>query len=248
MDAWPIDWPASIDVTTLDPDAVALAEKYAAATLRFLTLNRVGGTPITVMPCGRTCRAPLMRSSMFMPVLFPSYFLASAQDLRSCGCSLGCICSQVKYVLLEAPVGRIDEVKVGGVVLDPSTYHVEDGNKLVRNDGSLWPACGGRDFTVTYLNGYEVDSMGQFVGGLLAEEFIKALTSDKKCRLPSTITTMARQGISYQLTRGMFVDGVTGIPEVDAYVVLWNPAGLRVRPAVYSPDLPTQRHITFGSW
>lgn len=244
MDAWPIDWPASIDITTYDADVVALAETYAANTLRFLTLNRVGGAAITVMPSARTCRSPLMRMNMFYPVPYNP----SASDLRACNCSLGCSCSGMGAVMLDGPVGRIDEVKVDGVVLDPSAYHVEDGTKLVRHDGGSWPVCAGKNFTVTYLQGREVDSMGQFVGGLLADEFVKAITSDKKCRLPSTITTMARQGISYELTKGMFVDGVTGIPEVDAYVVLWNPHGLRVRPAVYSPDLPHQRQITLGSW
>jgi hypothetical protein len=240
---WPVEWPVSANADALDPDIRDRAETYAANTMRFLTLNRVGGNPITVMPSARTCRSPIMRLNMFSPVPF----YASAYDLRSCNCSMGCACARIRHVTLDGPVGRIDEVKIDGVALDPSAYHVED-TLLVRNDGGEWPACAGKNFTVTYLNGYPVDDMGQFVAGILAAEFVKAITSDKKCRLPSTITTMSRQGISYDLTKGMFVDGVTGIPEVDAYVVLWNPHGMRTRPAVYSPDLNPQRQITLGSW
>lgn len=241
---WPILWPGGNTPAGASPAQIALAETYAANTLRFLTLNRVGGSAITVMPCNRTCRSPIMRMDLFAPVrVYPS-----ASDLRSCNCSLGCSCSGMSTVALDGPVGRIDAITIDGAVLDPAAYHVEDSNKLVRHDGQSWPACAGKNFTVTYLQGYEVDDMGKFVGGLLAEEFIKALLSDKKCRLPSTITTMARQGINYELTKGMFVDGVTGIPEVDAYVVLWNPYGLRTRPAVYSPDLTTGRQVTLGSW
>lgn len=242
--SWPVFWPGGEPPATANAEQVALAETYAVNTLRFLTLYRVGGDPVTVMPCARTCRRPLMRASLFSPVPF----YPSATDLRSCGCSVGCGCSGVGGVELDIPIGRIDEVKINGTVLDPSAYLVIDGHTLVRKDHTNWPSCAGKDFTVTYLNSYPVDEMGQFVAGMLAEEFIKAMLSDKKCRLPSTITSMARAGISYDLTKGMFTDGVTGIPEVDAWIVLWNPYGLRTRPAVYSPDLPHAHQVTLGSW
>jgi hypothetical protein len=244
MDAWPIDWPASIDITTYDADIVALAETYAANTLRFLTLNRVGGLPITVMPCSSTCAspAPYMAGHSLLP--FHPVLLDSGA-YANCYCAVGCGCSSAPAVRLKAPVGRIDEVKINGVVLDPSTYQVEDGNRLVRIDGNGWPPCSGRNFTVTYLNGHEVDAMGQYVGGLLADEFLKAITADKKCRLPANVTTVSRQGISMELSTGMFPDGTTGIREVDAYLMQWNPYGMRTRPEVYSPDLPRQHAVTW---
>lgn len=244
MDAWPIDWPASIDITTYDPDTVALAERYAVASMRSLTLNRVGGLPRTVMPTGRTCTSPFMRRDMFSP----TPWIASSESLKSCNCIFGCRCAPIGGVLLAAPVGDILEVKVDGVVLDPSAYRVEDGERLIRNDGLAWPACAGKDFTVTYLNAHKVDTMGAYAAGVLAHEFLKALTADKKCRLSARVSAVSRQGVQMELTPGMFPDGTTGLEEVDAYLRLWNPNGAKHAPAVYSIDAPRQREVTWGAF
>lgn len=235
---WPIDWPS--DATEgADPERVALAERFAASVLRFLTLGRVGGLPITVMPCGRGCRHPFDSGAVFHPVLLDS------GNYANCWCRGSCSCKPVESVLLAAPVGRIDAVSLDGTTLDPSSYHVEDGNKLVRSDGGRWPSCAGENFTVTYLNAYPVDTVGAYAGGVLAAEYLKALSGDKKCRLPSNITSVARQGISYEVAKGMFPDGMTGLREVDTYIMGWNPHGMRTAPAVYSIDSPKQRQVTW---
>lgn len=240
MDSWPVTWPDGEGWNAPNPDSVkvAAAERATSATLRMLTLYRVGGTPITVMPCARSCRAPRMRVGMFHPVLLDSGSYAN------CWCSTGCSCASNPTVTLTAPVGKIIEVKVNGEVVQASAYQVEDGDKLVRVDGKGWPACAGKDFTVTYLNAYPVDEYGRYVAGFLASEYLKAFASDKKCRLPSAIRTLTRQGISYEITPGMFPNGLTGVPEVDAYILQWNPNGLRTKPQVYSPDMPKQRVVT----
>jgi hypothetical protein len=239
---WPILWPGGEAPEGADPDMVARAEILAGQTLRMLTLNRVGGEPITVMPCARTCRSPRFSTTLFFhPVLLES------GAYGNCFCASGCGCTTAPTVLLTGPVGRIDEVKVNGTALADGTYHVEDGNRLVRLDGEGWPACAGTNFTVTYLNGHEVDPLGEYVGGLLALEYLNAMTSAKKCRLPANVTTVTRQGISMELSTGMFPDGTTGIKEVDAYLMQWNPHGLRTRPEVYSPDLPRPRAITWSA-
>jgi hypothetical protein len=237
---WPILWPGDDPPEGTDPYMVERAEILAGQTLRMLTLNRVGGEPITVMPCARTCASPRFSTTMFFhPVLLESGAYAN------CFCSSGCRCTSAPQVLLTGPVGRIDEVQVNGDILPDTAYHVEDGNKLVRLDGNGWPACAGPNFTVTYLQGHEVDDLGQYVGGLLALEYLNAMTSNKKCRLPANVTTVSRQGISMELSTGMFPDGTTGIKEVDAYLMQWNPYGMRTRPQVYSPDLPRQHAVTW---
>jgi len=237
---WPILWPGDDPPEGSDPYMVERAEMFAGQTLRMLTLNRVGGMPITVMPCARTCASPRFSTTMFFhPVLLESGAYAN------CFCGSGCRCSSAPSVLLTGPVGRIDEVQVKGEILPNTAYHVEDGNKLVRLDGKGWPACAGPDFTVTYLNGHEVDDLGQYIGGLLALEYLNAMTSSKKCRLPANVTTVTRQGISMELSTGMFPDGTTGIKEVDAYLMQWNPYGMRTRPQVYSPDIPRPHAVTW---
>lgn len=247
---WPIDWPPSVDVTTYDPYHVQIAEMAASASLRLLTLYRVGGLPITVMPCTGTCAFPSMPFSgpaqsgnSYLP-FYP--ILLSNGAYANCFCASSCDCAPRETVRLGMPVGRIDEVQINGVILPSSAYRVEDGNLLVRLDGEGWPACAGDDFTVTYLNGYEVDVLGQAAGGIMAAEYLKLFgTSANKCRLPRGVTSVTRQGMQFEVSAGMFPNGVTNIPEVDAYIAQWNPNGLRTRPMVYSPDLPAHRSITW---
>lgn len=250
MSTWPIDWPAAAvaDRDAAEPETVALAERYAASSMQQLTLGRVGGLPVTVMPCNRSCTSPVMRRDMFMPVPW-----ISSSDLKTCNCSIGCACSPINSVELAQPVGEIIEVTVDGTVLDASEYRVEDGRYLIRNDGKRWPACAGKNFTVTYLNAHPVDSMGAYAGGVMAWEWLKALTpatgrNGNNCRLSSKVTSVNRQGITMELQPGLFPDGTTGIEEVDLYVRLWNPHGAKVLPKVYTLDAPRQRRVTLGAF
>lgn len=236
---WPIDWPADAD--TSDAKQKALAELYAGQVLRMLTLYRVGGAPITVMPHSPQCGVFRGLPAGAVGVLGMPY---RPYGRSVCACSSGCSCAPTHYVELDAPVGRIDAVRVGGVTVDPQAYHVEDGTKLVRTDGKGWPSCS-RDFTVTYLNAYPVDILGAHVGGILADEFLKALRGDRKCRLPDGIQTITRAGMSIEFNEELFAGGVTGIREVDTWLRQWNPNGLKTMPKVYSIDKPRPRQITW---
>jgi hypothetical protein len=202
---WPIIWPASANIESAEALHKLLAEQYASDTLRTLTLGRVGGNPITVIP-----------------------------DAAAPG--------RVDAILLKAPVGRVDEVTVAGLPLLPAAYAVENGAFLVRTDGGSWPVGA---VTVTYLNGYPVNELGQHIGGILAAEYLKMITRDKGCRLPSSVTNIQRQGLALEIKTGLFPDGLTKIPEVDHYIYQWNPNGLKTKPAVYSPDLPEHRQVSW---
>jgi hypothetical protein len=242
MAEWPIAWPGGNPPEGASLEDVRRAELLATAALRMLTLYRVGGEPITVMPCARTCCRPfsetLMPGRAFYPVLMDNGMYGN------CWCTDGCNCSNAPSVTLEGPVGNIVDVRVGGVSLPPSAYRVEDGTRLVRLDGEGWPACAGDNFTVTYLNGYEVDELGEYVGGIMAKEYLAALTDERNCRLPAEATTVARQGMTLTFTPGLFPGGLTNIHEVDVYIQQWNPNGLKVAPAVYSPDYKRNRTVT----
>lgn len=240
---WPIIWPESSTTLTegADPLVIARAEQYAASSMRMLSLYRVGGESITVMPCSVGCAHP--RFSAFRPILFD---MLSAEHLK-CWCKAGCACPSMPSINLTGPVGRIDEVVVNGEVVPATAYRVENGNILVRTDGGEWPSCSGEDFTVTYLNAYEVDDMGSYVAGILALEFFKSITNEKKCRLPSTVTSVTRNGVSMEMNTAMFPEGTTGITEVDAWLMQFNPHGLRTRPTVYSPDLKKHRQVTWSA-
>lgn len=233
--SWPIIWPDPEAV--LDPATKIIAELYAGACMYALTLQRVGGTPVTIRPETFTRRWWDFYLPHEGPV--PFYVYPSALDLQNN------TYRALSSIMLPGPVGAVTNVSIGGVALDPAEYQVINGRWLVRVNETDWPVQDGT-FTVTYVNGYPVDEMGQRAGGMLAQEFYQAFAGGKnnKCRLPASITNVVRQGISYEIARGMFPDGLTGLPEIDAYLMLWNPHGLKMRPRVYSPDLPTHRQVT----
>jgi hypothetical protein len=245
MDAWPIDWPTTVDVLAEDEYLVARAEELAASTLRFLTLYRVGGLPITVMPCPNTCRRPFT-GGQFGHSYVPFYpVLLDSGAYGNCFCGSGCDCSAVHSVLLIGPVGRVDSVVVDGVELPQNAYRVENGTRLVRIDGGAWPACAGDSFRVTYLNAYPVGVLGQQIGGLLAHEYLKLLKDDSDCRLPSSVTSVSRNGVNMEISQEMFPDGKTGVQAVDIYLSQWNPYGVKSKSVVISPDIHEPRQITW---
>jgi hypothetical protein len=205
----------------------------AASSMRALTGFRVGGCPTTVRPCVSGCGgAGTYYGSAFTPLNWNGVW-------SNCGCGVsGCVHNGLT---LPAPVGRIDEVKIDGIVLDPTGYRLV-GNVLLRTDFSPWPTTQNLTledsevgtWSVTYLNAYEVDEVGAYVAGMLACQFAKACSTGK-CDLPASVTQVARAGITMTMTPGVFPNGLTGIREVDAYILSWNPNGLRVAPSVWVP-------------
>lgn len=247
MDAWPIDWPPDVDITTVDEYLVTRAEEMAANTLRHLTLYRVGGLPIVVMPCANTCCKPFS-GGQFGHSYLPFYpVLLESGAYGNCFCGNGCDCASVSSVLLIGPVGRIDSIVINGVELPQNAYRVENGSRLVRTDGGQWPACSGDNFTVKYLNSYPVDTLGQQIGGLLAAEYLKLFTDPANCALPEAVTSVSRNGVSVDIPSDLFPNGQTGIQVVDTYTARWNPYGVKMKPVVISPDMPQHRRVTWGA-
>ena len=227
-DFWPVQWPSSVKTDNYDPETLERAAALAVSSLRALTLNRVGPVRVSAQPCGHHQEGTY---SAFRAV--PGSLVPAATDLR-CRCSLRCSCSFSTRVKLIAPVVSIEQVLVEGRPVDPANYTIEGGAYLVSKTDP-WPVCG--NFTVDYYSGYPVSKEGQYVAGILAEEFLKGMDNPAKCRLPRGVTEINRQGVTISIEAGLFPDGMTGLPEVDAFIYLWNPNGLKTRPRVYSPDL-----------
>jgi len=245
-------------VASLDPDLKAKAEVLAWETLRSLTAYRLSNCPITVRPCAASCWS---RSSwQTAPVggraggglLQPQ--IVDGNWINACGCVANdCSCSSVPEVILPGPVGEVVEVTIDGVIVDPSTYRVDDGVRLVRMLGQSWPVCQDmsqrsgdvRTFEVTYHRGIAPNDMSAWAAGMLAVEFAKACTGGK-CSLPRGVQSIARQGVSITIQTDMFEGGSTGIPVVDAWVRTINPNRLKQTPGVYSPDVRQPRTTTWA--
>lgn len=237
---WPITWPASVKADELDPNIRALCELYSVSCMKALTLHRVGGDPVTLIPGvrdrigGRYAWFRGLDGLYPFGRFYPGTFYPTEQEILNLD-----YIERASAIILPGPVGEVTEVVAEGKVLDSSVYRVEDGRYLVRMDKNSWPA--GDRLQVTYYNSYPVDDMGAHAAGVMAAEWLRLITGDKKCRLPASATTVSRSGITIEKATGMFPGNVTGIPEIDAYLMLFNPNALRVAPRVYSLDLPQDR-------
>lgn len=266
---WAVDWGCAPTawVEALDPTVKARAEAMATSVLRSLTGYQVGGCPVVARPCSSGCGP--VGSYLEAPVTGTSAGALGARvgqwwahlDLNgqwvntTCGCTSVCSCTYVPQVVLPSPVGGIVSVMLDGAVLAPAAYRVDDGNRLVRTDGGVWPKCQDmvadidqpNTFAVVYYNGHRVDGLGSWVAGIMAVEFAKSCTGEK-CRLPSGVTSISRMGVSMEIPSTLFDDGLTGIREVDMWVRMWNPHRLRSPSQVWSPDTGNRvRRTTWSS-
>jgi hypothetical protein len=268
------DWSCAFNNTQMiqlraDPTSGALikrSEALAWLTLARLTGYQIGVCPITVRPCavgclpmgsyrqapvgsGMSAALPSVAIGMFMP-----HIDVMGQWTNSCGCGSGdsCSCTALSEVILPGPVGLIEKVMVDGAEIANTRYRVDNGNRLVATDPTLtWPVCqdmmldAAAGFSVTYYQGAAPNELTKYAAGVLANEFYKAC-SGGKCRLPAGVTSVARDGVTYEIQTGMFSGGFTGIREVDAVIGIYNPNGLKTPPTVTSPELRRARMTTAG--
>lgn len=268
------DWGCSYTLEQLEdmrakPEVAAAmdrADALAWMQLAALTADQLGTCPITVRPCLAGCQgsggtylaAPVSTGGHYAGVLagragFAPYVNGQGAWVNGCGCRAGdCACATLCEAILPGPVGDILEVWVYGVALSPTAYRVDNGTHLVRVDSGCWPGCqdmsqdahGDDAFSVRYYRGAAPDGLALYVAGLLAVEYYKACISDKSCRLPARLQSVARQGVTYQVAFSD-ADG-TGIREVDDYVNRLNPYHLKMPPVIVSPQSRRARTTTWS--
>lgn len=239
--SWPID-PAckTAEWDALSDDIQDRALALASATLQRLTGGRVGGCPIRVRPVPQ-------RGACFVYTGFYSAerdgslspHIDSRGEWRNCG-----LAANPCEVNLPAPVTQLHEVWIDGVEQPYDDFQVHNSKTLVYMGTEDCPFPTTQDlrldrdqpgtFEVVYMNTYPVDALGSYAVGLLAMEFAKACTGGK-CSLPKGVTAVVRAGVSMEITAGSFPDGFTGIREVDAFIALWNPRGMKQASTVWTP-------------
>lgn len=254
------------ELEKLDTRKRAYAEALSWYTLSSLTGWRLGVAPTTVRPCAQRCApfgsyiaAPVGSSSgqhgfpaMSIGGPFQPH-LSGGVWTNSCGCGgrRDCSCSNLSEVILPGPVGDIVEVKINGVVIPRAEYRIDNGNRLVSLTDRAWPICQDMaasvddegSFAVTYYRGAAPNEMANMAAGILAAEFYKA-SNGQKCRLPKGVTNVVRRGVTFDVPQGTFMNGDTGIPEVNAFIQIYNPHKLKGAPRVLSPEMRTARRTT----
>lgn len=222
------------------------AIELAWSTLRTLSGGQVGNCPTVVRPClGAPCR---VCRDWWQPGWVKAGLVAGEWINCLCG-GPECSCARLCEIVLPGPIAALVAVQLDGEELPLGAFRIDNGHRIIRQDGECWPSCQNMDLPlgepgtlgITYVPGIMPDSSCLWAAGVLACEFAKACTG-AKCRLPTSVTTVARQGIAFTMSTGMFDDGMTGIREVDAYLVSINPNKLRMPPMVWSPDAPWVKH------
>lgn len=259
--SWAIETACVPDWDTMPPAVKSAATAWATYILWALTGRRYGPCSMTLRPCGPKCTGsfgylvwPVTSSGVsgaMGPWMIP---WIDAGVWRNCGCNGGCSCSAPCEIALPGPVAAINEVRIDGLVLDPTAYRLDSlkgVDVLVRTDGLCWPECQDLTadidevgaFAVTYQRGTLVPRAGQIAAGELAREFAKACQG-QDCSLPQQLASLSRNGVEVQVMdpTTLLDQGLTGVASADLWIRAVNPARKAQRSRVYSPDLAGPRY------
>lgn len=257
----------------LTGSATAVLDAYAveASELLFEISGRQfnGGCQTTIRPCRRACSCwgglDIISGGILSPGAYPEawgyglgFMWGGAGWINDAGNPCGCGFLQ-EVELAGYPVTAVTEVKIDGAVVDPSKYRLDENRFLVHLRDPAhpdqvvgWPSCQILDlddtepgtWAVTYTYGTAPPTAGQAAAKQLACELYRN-DSGQPCKLPSGTSRVNRQGIQIDRVLLNWLKGQsTGLVHVDSFLTAYNPAGLRRRPSVFSPDLPQfGRHV-----
>lgn len=252
--AWSIPTPLCCDDwATYSPAIQSAAQDYAALVLWAATGRQFGLCTVQVRPCGITRCADGgiefygfdWSGGTWTPYIFNGTWY-------NCTCPGTCCCDPRCQVRLMGPVDSVTEVTIGGVVVPPDAYRVDDKHWLVRTDGECWPYCADLDsddgdnvFVVTYVRGGPVPPALLRAASMLACEWAKGCVG-ADCRLSNRVTSLARNGVTIEMAspETFLEDGLTGLWEVDSLIVQLNPYRRKQRSRIYAPELRVPRQVT----
>lgn len=228
---------------TLTTEEQAAAASAASFVLWAATGRQFGPCPVTVRPCGRdACDQGVGNWGIYNGVWTP--FVYGGQWFN-CGCWDICHCGPSARIYLPGPVASVTTVTLDGVVVDPSTYRVDDNRYLVRTGaGNTWPwrqdfdvDSGAGTLFVTYNRGTPVPAYLLAAAGTYACNWAK-MCRNEPCQIPTRVVTLTRQGTTFDGTSidDLLDRGLTGVTSVDQVIAAINPYGLKGRTRILSPD------------
>lgn len=145
----------------------------------------------------------------------------------------------IRVRLPRPDVTAIVEVTIAGAAF---TAYRRSGSWVIRTDGRGWPLT--NDTRITYSFGRKVPAGGVLAAIQLATELGKALAG-KPCGLPARVTSVVRQGLSFDLLESLEVlkAGLVGVYAVDQWILAVNPDKRRQSGSCWSPDIVEARPV-----
>lgn len=184
------------------------------------------------------------------------YFGPCPQTMRPCReCSFNgwCGCCEIDTISLPAETVSVEQVKIDGVIISPSTYEIRflrEGMSLVRigvgDRPDRWPYCQKLwrpdteedTFSVTYTTGPPVSLVEKQAAIELAIAMIRA-TPNRGILAIAGADSVSGGGVVINRETG--VDGVNDniddLPAVGFFRAKWNPYGDRIFSAGWSPEV-----------
>jgi hypothetical protein len=262
---WEADTSICDDFASMAP-VTGAALTMAVNNLWALTGRRLGLTSTTLRPCAKS--DPTFISTYNSGYSLPpgltaglgnhamAIVLSDLGGVSSVSCD-SCFTPSRSTLHLPFPSTEVTEVNIAGDLIPTSEFAIFNRRLLVWQspDNSSFPRR--QDLTsplgdpgtwgVTLTHGIPLPSDTPTIVGIYACQLAKRL-SNQRCALPSTVQSISRQGISYQMVNPDYLEmGIVGLPDVDQWIVRMNPNRLQQRPVVASPDSirSTSRHQTF---
>ena len=141
---------------------------------------------------------------------------------------------QTRVRLRGKPVRSITSVTLSDdTIVDPTEYTLIDHSTL-KFEYELT-----HDIQVTYNYGGTVPVAGNQAARMLATQFVMLWSDDDDCSLPTRVTSISRQGVTFTILddQDFIADLRTGVYAVDLFLKTVNPDGARRRAKVFSPDI-----------
>lgn len=145
----------------------------------------------------------------------------------------------------------------GGSSVSPPRVHPCDDSLI---DLCCWPKCQDLSlpdtaigtWSITFKHGIPLPLELRYAAADLALEVAKACNGDA-CTLPSGVTSVVRQGVSYDIERGLELSPQGAIRKfnissVDSIIATLNPYGVVAPMQIVSPDLPSGGYGRTTTW
>ena len=159
----------------------------------------------------------------------------------------------------DFPIREILLVKIDGVVIPPDEYELREFKRLIRIRPTAesvpterwgWPTSQIPDlpdtqqgtFSITYTYGAD-PGIGGINAAIVLAQYLALPQLGDPTRFPSRVSSFTRQGVSAQVVSpiDMINKQMTGIPEVDLWLLAVNPTKARKQATVWSPDRAPNR-------